>query len=129
MNEKKITLSMKGSKLAVESEFLELPKWLFDILKNNENELIALLSPEDEATSGVEQRLKRLWTELTGNVPEHDTSFFMVAASSLDVIKLRGKIINEFNVDIPVNALYRNKAFIDQVRCIQRELARETLEE
>lgn len=125
MSEKKIMLSVKGGKLLVESDFLDLPIWFLDFLRNNKDELTALLNPQDKTTAGVEQRLKKLWIELTEQEPRHDTSFFMLAASSLDVIKLRKKIINEFKVDIPVNALYKHKAFIDQVRCIECELVRE----
>ncbi len=128
MSKKRITLSVKGSKLAVESEFVELPTWFVEILKNNKDELIALLRAENEASPGVEQRLKRLWTELTHNEPQHDTSFFAVAASSLDVIKLRQRIIYEFKVDIAVSDLYRAKIFTDQVHYIQRVLARQVSE-
>jgi hypothetical protein len=128
MINKKITLSVKGGKLAVESESVELPTWLVDILKQHKDELISLLRPENEPDSNVTQRLKRVWAALTQNEPQHDTSFFAEAVSSLEVIKLRQKIINEFKIDIPLNVLYKTKVFIEQVRHIERELARQDIE-
>jgi acyl carrier protein len=129
MIDKKITLSIKGGKLAIESESVELPNWLIDILKQHKGELISLLGPEKEPDGSVEQRLKRVWAALTRHEPQHDTSFFAVAPSSLDVIKLRQKIINEFKLDIPLNALYKAKVFIDQVHYIERQLAQQDIEQ
>jgi hypothetical protein len=128
MMEKKITLSVKGGKLAIESESLELPTWLIDLFKQHKDELISLLRPESGADGSVEQRLKRVWAALTQHEPQRDTSFFAQAVSSLDVIKLRQKIINEFKLDISINVLYKNKVFIEQVRYIERELAQQDIE-
>jgi acyl carrier protein len=128
MVNKKITLSVKAGKLAIESESVELPTWLVDILRQHKDELISLLLPENEPDGSVEQRLKQLWVTLTRHEPQHDTSFFAIAFSSLDVIKLRQKIINEFKLDIPLNALYKAKVFIDQVNYIERELAQQDIE-
>ncbi|WP_299491124.1 acyl carrier protein [uncultured Shewanella sp.] len=66
--------------------------------------------------NSTEYKLKHLWMELVGAEPQQDTSFFTLAANSLDIVKLKQFIYREFEVDISISDLYKSKVFSEQLQ-------------
>jgi len=122
---KKISLFIENNELVVDSNIDKVPAWLIAVLKENKKDLLKILANDDLEPENVINRLKYIWQEVFGAIPEKDSSFQQLSNSSMDVLKLKSKIFKEFYLDISIGVFYSNLMFSEQVKLITEELSQQ----
>ena len=70
----------------------------------------------------IESRLFDIWTELLGHSDfAMDNNFFEVGGHSLQILEVRARIMQTYNVDLSLVDMFEAPTINDLVSCIQRE--------
>ncbi len=71
----------------------------------------------------VKDRLRLIWTEVSGKEPEGDSTLKSLGASSLSLVLVKQKVYESFGVDIKLVELYRERTFDLQLELIHQKLS------